>query len=179
VATSQTEFPALDSRYEDEYGPIDLKVYDAARAIWPAAETFGTFALQDQAVAFNFMLQAAAKVTARIASGGPEIQNLGNYLFRTYKHLIAQERVKRLQRAQPLSGFEQSPVVEIAEDLERKIMLRELFSRMSETERTLSEYLMLGYTYEEIAKQMDTTAEALRARFGRLKHRLQSILTAK
>jgi len=47
VATSQTEWPSLDSSYEDEYGPIDLRVYEAAKEIWPAAEAFGTFALLD------------------------------------------------------------------------------------------------------------------------------------
>lgn len=176
MATSQTEWPALDASYEDEYGPIDLKVYEAAKEIWPAAEVIGMFALHDQADSFRLMLNAAAKVSARMGSSGPKIENLKPYLFQTYKHLVGQEKAKRLRREQPLIDEDQSVVVDIVDDLERKILLRELFSRMSEAERTLSLYMMFGYTYSEIAEKMGTSPEALRSRFSRLKQRLEGAL---
>lgn len=178
MSTSRTEFPALDSCYKDEYGAIDLKVYEAARNIWPAAEIFGEFALHDHDAAFNSMLQAAAKVTARIAAGGQEIENIKPYLFQTYKHLVASEKAKRLRRAQPLTDSDESLAVDIVADLERKIMLRELFSRMNQDERALSQYLMFGYTYKEIARETGTPADALRKRFSRLRNKIETILAS-
>jgi DNA-directed RNA polymerase specialized sigma24 family protein len=161
----------------DEYGPIDLEVYDAARDIWPAAQGFGEFALQDHDAAFNHMLNAAAKVTARLASGGEKIVNLKSYLFQTYKHLVGQEKANRIKREQPLDESDKSLVVDIVKALERKILLRELFRRMSEEERTLSQFIMFGYTYAEIAEKMETTPDALRSRFTRLKRKLDQIFT--
>jgi RNA polymerase sigma factor (sigma-70 family) len=177
MSTSPTEFPALDSCYNDEYGPIDLKVYEAARDIWPAAKGFGEFALQDRDAAFNLMLNAAARVTARLATGVPQIEHIKRYLFQTYKHLVGNEKAKRLRHEQPLRDFDESLTVDIVADLERKIMLRELFSRMSEDERTLALYLMFGYTYQEIAEEIGIPADALRKRFSRLRQKIVTILT--
>ena len=178
MSTSRTEWPALDSRYEDQYGPIDLEVYEAAREIWPAAAVFGEFASQDHDAAFNLMLKATAKVTARIASGG-QIQNIKPYLFQTYKHLVGQEKAKRLRREQSLDDSDRSLVVDIVADLERKILLRELFTHMSEDERALSLCLMFGYTYQEIANEMGTKDETLRKRFSRLRRKIEQVLTLK
>lgn len=178
MTTSHTQWPALGSHYHDQYGPIDLSVYEAAKEIWPAAEAFGEFALHDQAAAFDLMLNATAKVTARIAAGGQDIENIKPYLFQTYKHLVASEKAKRLRRAQPLTDSDESLAVDIVADLERKIMLRELFSRMNEDERTLSQYLMFGYTYKEIAKEIGTPADALRKRFSRLRNKIETILAS-
>jgi DNA-directed RNA polymerase specialized sigma24 family protein len=177
VTTSHTQWPALSSHYHDQYGPIDLNVYEAAKEIWPAAEAFGEFTLRDQAAAFDLMLNATAKVTARIAAGGQEIENIKPYLFQTYKHLVASEKAKRLRRAQPLTDSDESLAVDIVADLERKIMLRELFTHMNENERALSLYLMFGYTYEEIGAAIGESAEALRKRFSRLRQKIVTILT--
>ena len=176
MSTSRTQWPALDSRYEDEYGPIDLNVYEAARDIWPAAEAFGVFALQNHDTAVDLMLKAAARVTARTASGGQVIERIKPYLFQTYKHLVAQEKAKRLSREQPLGELDDLLTVDIIADLERKIMLRELFARMSEDDRTLAGYLMFGYTYDEIAEKIGTPADVLRKRFSRLKQKIIAIL---
>ncbi len=179
MSTSRTEWPALDSRYVDEYGPISLEVYDAAREIWAAAEEFGEFALQDRAAAFHLLLKATAKVTARMSSDGPEIQNIPSYLRQSYKHLVANEKAKRLQHEQPLDDSDESLTVNIVADLERKIMLRELFAKMNNEDRELTTYLMFGYTYEEIAAEIGQSSEALRKRFSRLRQKILTILAPK
>src|SRR5258706_9471266 len=176
---SRTEWPALGSRYKEEYGPIDLEVYEAARSISRAAEDFGEFVLKDRAAAFDLLHKAAAKVTAHIASGAPEIRNIQAYLFRTYKHLVAQELDKRIRHEQPLSDSDDALIVEIVADLERKIMLREIFSRINEDERTLALYLMFGYTYKEIAEELGTTDVTLRQRISRFRRKLEQILAPK
>lgn len=173
MPTPRDPWPALESRYTDQYGAIDLPVYDTAGEIWPEAVAFAEFALGDYTVAFELMVKAAALVTARLASGSVEIRNMKAYLFRTYKHLVGQEKAKRLRQGQPLA--EDSLVVEIVENLERKIMLEELFSKMTEDERKLSLYLMLGYTYDEIAAEIGESSTALRQRFSRLRRRIARI----
>ena len=48
MSTSEHELPPLKEGYEDEFGPIDPEVYQAARKIWPTAVRFGEFALHDR-----------------------------------------------------------------------------------------------------------------------------------
>jgi len=88
VTASVPQWPALDSGYEDEFGPIDLEVYQAAGEIWPNAAVFGEFALQDRDEAFSLMLKAVASVSSMIASG-THIEHLKRYLNTTYKNLVA------------------------------------------------------------------------------------------
>jgi DNA-directed RNA polymerase specialized sigma24 family protein len=179
VSASRIEWPALDSRYIDEYGPISVEVYEAARDIWASAEEFGAFALQDTAAAFDLMLKATAKVTARMSSGGPEIKNIQTYLYQTYKHLVGREKANRLKYEQPLDESDEFLTVNIVPDLECKIMLRELFAKMNNEDRELANYLMFGYTYEEIAAEIGASSDALRKRFSRLKGKISAILAQK
>jgi DNA-directed RNA polymerase specialized sigma24 family protein len=135
--------------------------------------------LQDSSAAFDLMLKAAAKVTARMASGGRKIESLQPYLFQTYKHLVGNEKAKRLKHEQSLGDFDESLKVNIVADLERKIMLRELFARMTNEDRELANYLMFGYTYDEIAAEIGASSDALRKRFSRLRQKISTILTPK
>jgi len=176
MTVSSKEFPPLDSGYEDNYGPISLDVYEAARAIWPEARDFGIFVLHDEAAAFNAMMQASARVSDRMTSEGPPIENIQSYLLRTYKNLVAGKR-KKLSREQPLNDFDESFAEEVVADLERKILLRELFRHMNNDERTLSQYLMFGYTYKEIAAAMEEDPDVLRKRFSRLKKKIREALS--
>jgi RNA polymerase sigma factor (sigma-70 family) len=173
MSSSQNEWPALVDCYEDQYGPIDLEVYEMAREIWPSARVFAQFALKDVDAGSNLMFRAAAKVTARINSEGPPVENLKAYLYQTYKHLVTKQKIQRLSREHPLSDASDSLIIDTAADLERKILLRELFRQMSEPERELSVYLMFGYTYKEIAEKLGKTEDELRKRFSRLKEKLE------
>jgi DNA-directed RNA polymerase specialized sigma24 family protein len=180
MATRWKEWPALDTSYTDEYGYIDLKVYDAAREIWPKARVFGEFALQDSDAAFKFMLKAAAAVSARLASTElPEIDRLKPYLFRVYKNLIGGEKAERIRHHQPLDVLDDSLTVDIISDVERKILLRELFSSMSEKERDICTLVMFGYRHDQIADILDLTPSAVRKQFSRLVRRLADMLSDK
>ncbi len=175
MSTSRLEWPTFEARYEDEYGALDPAVYEVARSLWPKAERFGTFALHDPAAAFDLMHKAVARVSNLIARGD-QIRNVAGYLYQTYKHLIAQEKAKQINRHQPLKDVEQSLVVDITRDLERKIALREAFEHMDEVERHLTLCLMFGYSYEETAEIMGTPSATLRQQFSRLKKRIAKIL---
>lgn len=177
MATKQKEWPALDSSYTDVYGPIDIMVYDAAQEIWPRARAFGEFALQDADAAFSLMLKAVAAVSARLNSPDqPEISLLKPYLFRTYKNLVAAEKSERM-RVQSLDELDKSSAVDLVADLERKILLRELFSRMSEEERNICTYVMFGYRHNEIADILGMTPDAVRQKYSRLIRKLANMFS--
>jgi len=179
VTTSVPEWPALDSGYEDQFGPIDPIVYQAAGEIWPQAAVFGEFSLQDPNEAFHLMLKAVARVSAAIASGA-KVEHLKAYLLATYKHLVGNEHARRLRREQPIpeseSEFGEHLVVDIVADLDRKILLREAFRQMNAEDRNLSYLLMLGYTSSEIAQELGLQPAAVRQRVHRLTLRLRKVM---
>jgi RNA polymerase sigma factor (sigma-70 family) len=176
VTASVPPWPALDSNYQDEFGPIDLKVYQAAGEIWREAAIFGEFTLHDQDEAFSLMLKAVANVTSVIASGA-RIERLKPYLMKTYKRLVAKEHERRLKREQPISDsdseVEEQLVAEIVEDLDHKILLREAFRHMKAEERDLSYLVMMGNTFEEIAELEGLEPAAVRQRWKRLRAKIR------
>lgn len=176
MSPSPNDFPVLDDSYLDAYGQIDLKVYEAAREIWPKARRFGDFALQDHDAALDCLLKVAAEVSLQVSSRKSEIKNLGAYLLSSYKHLVGSEKAKRLTRAQSLPDFDESLTVEIVADLERKIMLKEIFLQLTEAERDLAKRIMFGYTYREIEAETGITAATARQRFSRLKRKIEELL---
>jgi len=173
VSTPAHEWPALEAGYEDQFGPIDPEVYEAAGAIWPKAAKFGEFALQDRSLAFNLMLKAVASVSSSIAAGR-NVEHLKAYLLRSYKNLVVTEREKLLKESIP--EFSQDSVMDIVTDLERKILLREMFTHMSTAERTLVYHSMMGYSYEEIANLLGLNPATVRQRMHRLTERLRKTI---
>jgi hypothetical protein len=182
------ELPELDSSYTDQYGPIDLTVYNAARKIWSKAKVFAEFALQDDTMAFDLMLKAAAAVSERLETIGrlrtvelPEspqqIRDLRRYLFSTYKNLVASEKSERIKRERSQAELNESFAVDIIADIEQKILMREIFNRMSAEERDLCTYVMLGYRHDEIADILKMSPSAVRQKFSRLKRRLTTIFS--
>lgn len=176
MTASAPQWPALDSGYEDEFGPIDLEVYQAAGEIWLQAAVFGEFALQDRDEAFSLMLKAVARVSAVIASG-TEIRRLKPYLLTTYKNLVAKEQARRLKREQPIPEFEtelgEHLVAEIAADLDRKILLREAFRPTTAEDRNLASLVMLGHSFTEIGEELGVDPATLRQRWNRLMMRIR------
>lgn len=165
MSTPEHELPPLQEGYEDEFGRIDPEVYQAASAIWPAAANFGEFALHDRGLASNLMMKAAARVSETIASG-KSIENLRGYLLRTFKRLVAREREKTLPRTVPLSEAPDA-ILAVVDDLDRKVLAREIFARLNDRERSTVEMWMMGYTDAQIAQILDLDSTAVRKRISR------------
>ena len=170
MSTPEHELPSLKEGYEDEFGPIDPAVYQAAREIWHKAVTFGEFALHDRSLVFNLMMKATADVS-RLTFEGRNIEYLNAYLLKTFKRLVVDEREKRLRRAAPLSEVPKVAEDVIA-DLDRKVLVREIFTQLSNIDRQILWHWMRDYTFEEIAELLELKPPAVRKRMERLKARL-------
>ncbi len=166
------QLPQLTEGYNDEFGPIDPHVYQAARAIWPRAVRFGEFALHDRSLVFNLMMKAAATVS-RLIFEGKSIEHLKAYLRKTFDRLVVEEREKTLPRSEPLTNAPEA-VENIVADLERKILVRELFINVSNIDRSIIWYWMRGYSDEEIAIDLGRTRTAIQKRRERLIARLKN-----
>lgn len=165
------QLPPLSAGYQDEFGPINPEVYQAARKIWPRAISFGEFALHDRSLASNLLMKAAANVSKAIATG-TYIKYLNSYLLTTFKRLVVREREETLPRSYPLS--EAPEVVEdVVADLDRKILAREIFAQLDNRERTTVQLWMMSYTDEQIAQLLDLNPATVRQRISRLIMRLR------
>jgi DNA-directed RNA polymerase specialized sigma24 family protein len=170
VSTPENELPPLKEGYEDEFGPIDPQVYQAAREIWPKAVTFGEFSLRDRSLVFNLMMKAAANVSRSMATG--RIQYLHAYLLKTFKRLVVEEREKRLPRSEALSEVPDA-VTSVVADLDRKILLREIFAHLNHVDREVVELWMIGHSYERIAQILNLKPHTVGKRINRLVSRLR------
>jgi RNA polymerase sigma factor (sigma-70 family) len=176
VSTPEHELPPLKEGYEDEFGPIDPEVYQAARKIWPTAVRFGEFALHDRQLVLNLMMESVANVSRSIAKG-TNIEHLNGYLLRTFKHRVVRDREKRLPRSEPLSEIPDA-VASVVADLDRKILTREIFARLDHREREIFQLRMMDYSFEEIGRILDLNNTAVRTRWYRLMRRLRETLAA-
>src|SRR5205085_2247530 len=94
------------------------------------------------------------------------VRNIKAYLFVTYKRLLLVELRKR-RRLEEFDAPEIRQKIEmeqksLADDLEQKILAQELMQRMDDKMRYVSEFRILGYTFEEIAVKLTTPANILR-----------------
>lgn len=173
MSTPGNKLPPLKEGFEDEFGPIDAKVYQAAGEIWPKAVTFGEFALHDRSLVFNLMMKATADVSKAIAKGG-NIKYLDAYLLRTFKRLVVHEREKTLPRSEPLSEAPEA-IQNIVADLDRKILAQEVFTHLNNIDRAVLWDWMRDYSYQEIAERLKLKPPAVRKRLERLIARLRNI----
>lgn len=173
---TEMAWPPLESGYTDEFGWIDSEVYRAASALWPFAENLARLRLHDSAAGQRLLLKAAAHVSRVLVERRKHIRNLRAYLFVTYKRLILEEleesrRSGMFNAAEPVQRIKEEQKA-LSDDMERKILVQELVQRMDDDMRHIFESLILGYTFEEIAKQQQTKANILRSKYNKMLKRL-------
>jgi len=170
------EWPVLEAGYQDQYGCINPKVYETAASLWPQAANFARFALHDTEAAHSLLMKAAASVTHTINSARTDpIQNLSSYLFTSYKRLVIEEkrRQERLELVDPASLSEEVTWGEnVVEEVERKILVKEIIQKMDPVMRETYEKLALGYSFREIAALRRESSSSVRMRFHRHLHQL-------
>lgn len=169
------QLPQLDSSFIDQFGEIDLEVYEAARTIWPIAERLADRILFDGHLGIELMFKAASKVTAA-QKAGTQIVNLKYYLLKSYKHLLLADLEKENGRRRILSenGFAASSSLLDAEaQLHRKILINQLRLEMDDWMREVFDHLRLGYTFEELAEHYGMAANVLRSKFSKKLARLK------
>jgi len=169
------QLPQLDSSFTDQFGEIDLDVYEAARSIWPIAERLAERILFDGHLGVELMFKAASKVTAS-QNAGTKIVSLKYYLLQSYKHLLLAELEKengrkRILAERAFTGHSTPPDPE--DHLHKKILINQLRLEMDDWMREIFDHLRLGYTFEELANHYGIAANVLRSKFSKKLARLK------
>ena len=171
MSDTSISWPNIDSSYEDEFGSISADVNKAARELWPRAQKFALLTLRDGHAGMRLMMKAAAKVSKRKAEfPGEEIHDLKGYLYKVFKNIVFSELEKEAGHREFAAVLEQKALDSteaLTQELERKILIDELVQRMDPQTRSVFELLVLGYTFEEIARLTNGKANVLRSRFSK------------
>jgi DNA-directed RNA polymerase specialized sigma24 family protein len=109
------------------------------------------------------------KAVGRVSEKGPEnIKALPAYLFTSYAH-----RIQRLLAKQKHYASLESVNADLAADpaaarvMQDDLLLAEMVARMNDEMRMILEGLLLGYTFEEIAKKHGKSSNYWRTKFNR------------
>ena len=160
----QILWPSLDASYVDQFGSIDQDVHHAGGEIWPWAAKFALSTLRDEAEGQDILLKVCAKITQKRAGGDIQVEKLIPYLRISFKReVLARLKAQRLVSFEP--GLESE--ADSDSDLDRKILLEQIIARMDPANRRLTELLILGYSFEEIARQDGMQSNVLRSRYSK------------
>jgi hypothetical protein len=173
-------WPSIADGYNDEFGWIDPDIHQMAGEVWnERGYSFAVSTIRDEMAGQRLMFKAAALVTRRRATPDARIENVSGYLFQTYRRLVLAEMEKESghRRSESdavndnLSAFMEGS---LTEDVERRILIQQLMSRMDEWTREIFQLLTLGYSFETIGQSKNTQSNVLRSRFHKQVKRLIS-----
>jgi hypothetical protein len=166
----ENEWPTIDSAYTDEYGQIQVEVYIAAGEIWEKVKRFAQATLQDPQVSSRLLFRAAAVVSLKISDVDTHIVDLKGYLFQTYKNLVLDELRKENRRKEIQTDRRaelESLSVNVAEDIDRKILLEQVVRYMDPWLRRVYEWRCLDLDFEVIAKSLGEKTHVVRSKYSK------------
>src|SRR5688500_18659930 len=141
-------------------------------------------ALQDEVTLAEVMEEAGRRIRAREERGG-EVERLHGYAWVTVRS-VATSRMRLgstrlIQRSiEPeAAGARLSAsraTVGTAEDVERRLLLRELLAKLSREERLVCLWKQAGFSSQEIADHQGRSVEAVDTMFSRAKQKLRMAL---
>jgi len=171
----QIFWPSLDAPYIDEFGCIDTDIHEAARQIWRWAAAYAIATLGDEASGHLALKKVCAKITEKRAAGAIQIVNLNAYLQTAFKH----EVLAQLKRNRSVNiDASTEPITDYDLDIDQKILVEQILTRMNSEDRRITELLILGYSFEEIAKKDGTRSNVIRSRHSKLLKRIKRELKA-
>ena len=146
MASKETLWPALETGYLDEFGPVDPEVHHVARDLWPRAEHIALDLTGDAARGYRLLKRAVAAISALSAERREQIRDLPAYLFQAYKRLVLAdlEKVNGHRAGDLLAAQILGPSQPGAEAVERHILVAQLVSRMDPWTREVFENLTLA-----------------------------------
>ena len=166
----QISWPSLDAAYVDEFGCIDKDIHEAAGEIWHWAAAYALGTLGDEASGQLALKKVCAKITERRAAGAIQIVKLKAYIQTAFKHEVLGQ-LKRVRSANVDLSVE--PVTDYDLDIDQKILVEQILARMNPEDRRVSELLILGYSFEEIAQRDGTQSNVIRSRHSKLLKRIK------
>jgi DNA-directed RNA polymerase specialized sigma24 family protein len=166
----QIPWPSLDAPYVDEFGCIDKDIHEAAGGIWRWAAAYAIATLGDEASGQLALKKVCAKITERRAAGAIQIVKLNAYVQTAFKHeVLAQLKRKRLANV----DLSTEPLTDYGLDIDQKILVEQILARMDPEDRRITELLILGYSFEEIAKKAGKRSNVIRSRHSKLLKRIR------
>jgi len=165
VNTRNIAWPDLDGTYIDEFGSIDPQIYNAAGELWPRARDYSLKKLRDEQLGQRLLINTVANVTARARKDPEPIKNLKGYIYKSFCQLVLAE----LEKDQKHKEFDRK-VIDSGQgktrmEIDQIIALREIEQLMAPWAYKFWKLLTLGFTHEEIGKQLGENGDALRQRF--------------
>jgi hypothetical protein len=171
-----SDFPPIEAAYDEEFGKVDHDVYEVAKQIWTPAESLAVALLHDSPKGMQLMLKAVAKVSSARKNKSFEIANLRSYLYQTFKHLVWAELKKEKQHQEKLDNWFQqqmgAPKKDEEGEINKKILINELRSKMDDWTREVFDLLCLGYSYEDLVPKFGSAANVVRSKFSKKTARL-------
>ena len=167
----QTLWPSLDAPYIDEFGCIDKDIHQAAGEIWRWAAAYAIGTLGDEASGQLALKKVCARITAKRGAGAIQIGNLNAYIQTAFKHeVLAQLKHKRNV------DLSTEPSTDYDLDIDQRILVEQILARMDQEDRRITELLILGYSFEEIAKKDGKRSNVIRSRHSKLLKRIREEL---
>lgn len=170
-------WPTISEDYIDEKGWIDAEVHNVAGAVWRIAEKLAEGVIHDPGAAQSLMMKAIAIVSRKRQEDPARLTNIKGYLFETFRHLLIEEREKRDRREQidmRLVLDSESVSQKPEDELVQMILFYEVRDRADQWTRKVLELRALGYSFEEIARELHVRSNYVRSRFGK---RVSSLIT--
>jgi DNA-directed RNA polymerase specialized sigma24 family protein len=169
----QIPWPSLDASYVDEFGCIDQDIHETAGEIWRWAAPYAIATLGDEASGQLALKKVCAKITEKRAAGAILIGNLRAYIQTAFKHeVLAQLKRNRSVDLELTPGS----ITDYDLDIDQKILVEQILARMNSEDRRITELLILGYSFEEIAKNDGTHSNVIRSRHSKLLKRIKKEL---
>jgi RNA polymerase sigma factor (sigma-70 family) len=138
-------------------------------------------ALQDEVILAEVMEEAGRRIRAREQRGGA-VERLHGYAWVTIRS-VATSRMRLgstrlLQRTLEAEAanarlLTTPSTVGTAEDIERKLLLQELLSKLSREERLICLWKQAGFSSQEIADHQGRSVESVNTMFSRAKQKIR------
>ena len=163
--------PEFWIRPQDKRGrPLDVRVLEASRHLWPWAYRHVEIELHDGARAAELLEEVALEVSARLRAE-PEVErNLSGYLITAFHNRVRSQFLKDSRLAYEgllydLEENHQPRAPDWVAALETKSALNFLVSYLPHQTKHMLNYRIVGYSWKEIARFAGITVEQAKARF--------------
>lgn len=178
----------LDSftKYKDEFGEIEADVLREAQSLWSYSRNLAVRILKDEQKGQRLLMQAAAKVSAKIRDENSKIESLRGYLFKTFRRLVfAEAKKESLHRkleekySESLEELFQRNDLSEEEKIYCRILVAEIEEKMDDWTRKVSRYRALGYEFKELVPQFGKAENIIRATYSKKLKKLAESLDEK
>lgn len=175
------DWDTLTDTFKESFPALNQDVYEAAGEFWPKALSLAKSKGFDNSDARAMLLKVVRDVSRAVNEPNRDpIEMLPHYLSSAYERRIW-KTLKEQKHHASLDEINQDLLsdTKTAEVIQKKVLLAELVARMDPAILSIYEQLILGYSFEEIARKEETRANVLRSRFSREVRRIAKAIKAR